>query len=290
MHGPMLPLYGSGAVVILVSTIEVRENSVLVFLMGMAGATILEYFTGAAMEKLFHVRYWDYTKTKFNLNGYICLGASLCWGCFSVLLVRVVHIPVERAVLRIPDIAADITAFLLTVAAAADFTQAFNEAMDMKRILVQLEESRVQIRKMQERLRFTTEEMREDIRKHSEVWEERQRSRKEAYLARIHIMREERMEQLGRMYERAEQIFREDIPSKMEEISSRMGSASGKMQLGDIESVKHAIRQEFEKIGERTDQKYLRAARLLRRNPTAVSERFREVFEEIRRLTEDKKD
>ena len=290
MHGPMLPLYGSGAVVILVSTIEVRENSVLVFLMGMAGATILEYFTGAAMEKLFHVRYWDYTKTKFNLNGYICLGASLCWGCFSVLLVRVVHIPVERAVLRIPDIAADITAFLLTVAAAADFTQAFNEAMDMKRILVQLEESRVQIRKMQERLRFTTEEMREDIRKHSEVWEERQRSRKEAYLARIHIMREERMEQLGRMYERAEQIFREDIPSKMEEISSRMGSASGKMQLEDIESVKRAIRQEFEKIGERTDQKYLRAARLLRRNPTAVSERFREVFEEIRRLTEDKKD
>ena len=290
MHGPMLPLYGSGAVVILVSTIEARENSVLVFLMGMAGATILEYFTGAAMEKLFHVRYWDYTKTKFNLNGYICLGASLCWGCFSVLLVRVVHIPVERAVLRIPDIAADITAFLLTVAAAADFTQAFNEAMDMKRILVQLEESRVQIRKMQERLRFTTEEMREDIRKHSEVWEERQRSRKEAYLARIHIMREERMEQLGRMYERAEQIFREDIPSKMEKISSRMGSASGKMQLEDIESVKRAIRQEFEKIGERTDQKYLRAARLLRRNPTAVSERFREVFEEIRRLTEDKKD
>lgn len=290
MHGPMLPLYGSGAVVILVSTIEARENSVLVFLMGMAGATILEYFTGAAMEKLFHVRYWDYTKTKFNLNGYICLGASLCWGCFSVLLVRVVHIPVERAVLRIPDIAADITAFLLTVAAAADFTQAFNEAMDMKRILVQLEESRVQIRKMQERLRFTTEEMREDIRKHSEAWEERQRSRKEAYLARIHIMREERMEQLGRMYERAEQIFREDIPSKMEEISSRMGSASGKMQLEDIESVKRAIRQEFEKIGERTDQKYLRAARLLRRNPTAVSERFREVFEEIRRLTEDKKD
>ena len=168
MHGPMLPIYGSGALVILVSTIGVRDNSALIFLMGMCGATVLEYVTGAVMERIFHVRYWDYSRQKLNLNGYICLSSSLCWGVFSVLLVRVVHVPIETAVLRIPLIAADIIAFCLTVAATVDFTQSFNEAMDMKRILMQLEESREQIAKMQENLKAAAQERIDEYRKRSE--------------------------------------------------------------------------------------------------------------------------
>ena len=76
MHGPMLPLYGSGAMVVLIVTIPVRDNILLVFLMGMIGATILEYFTGITMERLFHVRYWDYRNLKFTVRGYICPVAS----------------------------------------------------------------------------------------------------------------------------------------------------------------------------------------------------------------------
>ena len=104
-----------------------------------AWSTILEYFTGITMERLFHVRYWDYRNLKFNVRGYICPVASLCWGVFSILMVKVVHIPFEHMVLLIPVTIADILAFVLTIAAAVDFTQSFNEAMDMKRILVQPE-------------------------------------------------------------------------------------------------------------------------------------------------------
>ena len=132
----MLPIYGSGALVVLVSTIGARENMALTFLLGMTAATILEYVTGAVMERLFHVRYWDYSGQPFNLHGYISLASSLCWGCFSVLLVRVIHVPIESVVLRIPLAAAEGAALVLSVAAAADFTQSFNEAMDMKRILM----------------------------------------------------------------------------------------------------------------------------------------------------------
>ena len=107
MHGPMLPIYGSGALVVLISTIGVRENILLIFLFGMTAATLLEYATGAVMERLFHVRYWDYSNQKLNLHGYICVTSSLCWGCFSVLLVRVIHVPVENAVLKFPLMAAD---------------------------------------------------------------------------------------------------------------------------------------------------------------------------------------
>lgn len=152
LHGPMLPIYGSGALVILISTIGVRENPWLIFLFGMLAATVLEYITGAVMEKLFHVRYWDYSRQKLNLNGYICVSSSLCWGVFSVLLVRAVHIPVERAVLDIPLFITDGAALVLTVIMTVDLTQSFNEAMDLKQVLAQLEESKEQIGEMQEKL------------------------------------------------------------------------------------------------------------------------------------------
>lgn len=48
------------------------ENSVaLVALVGTIAASLLEYITGFAMESLFHVRYWDYSKQPLNLHGYI---------------------------------------------------------------------------------------------------------------------------------------------------------------------------------------------------------------------------
>ena len=197
MHGPMLPLYGSGAMVVLIVTIPVRDNILLVFLMGMIGATILEYFTGITMERLFHVRYWDYRNLKFNVRGYICPLASLCWGVFSILMVKVVHIPFEHMVLLIPVTIADILAFVLTIAAAVDFTQSFNEAMDMKRILVQLEASKEQIRKMQERLKDASEEMQDRLKDASEGVQERLKRASEGVQERLedsYLLYEERKE------------------------------------------------------------------------------------------------
>ena len=55
LRGPLLPIYGTGAVIILLAVIPVRENPALVFLLGMLAATALEYVTGAAMEALFKV-------------------------------------------------------------------------------------------------------------------------------------------------------------------------------------------------------------------------------------------
>ena len=276
MHGPMLPLYGSGALAVLVSTISVRENTALVFLLGMLAATALEYFTGAAMARLFHVRYWDYSNQKLNFHGYICISSSLCWGCFSILLVRAVHVPVEAAVLKLPPAVAEAIAFVLAVAAAVDLTQSFNEAMDLKRILVQLEESREQIRKIQEKLKVAAEEARQDYLHHSEEWSRKKQSRKAAYLERIHMKRQERRRQLEELSRRAEQLLREELPS-------RVGDLIGEQRREELSSLVKNIRLEIGKMGERTDRSYLHAARHLWRNPTAVSERFRDALDELRK-------
>ena len=288
MHGPMLPIYGSGALVVLISTIGVRENILLIFLFGMTAATLLEYATGAVMERLFHVRYWDYSNQKFNLHGYICVTSSLCWGCFSVLLVRVIHVPVENAVLKFPLMAADGIALVLAVAATADLTQSFNEAMDLKRILMQLEESKAQIHRLEERLKAASAEVMEDYRKRYEAvaedyrkrtdeWKQETVFRKDEFLKRVNLRREERRGQLMWLGERVDKLLKEELPGRLTEMI-------GEDRAKDLREIRQNITQELSKLGSRTDRNYLRIAKHLRRNPTAASERFKEAFEEIRRF------
>lgn len=340
MYGPMLPIYGFGALAVLISTIRVRDSIPLIFLFGMVGATLLEYVTGAVMERLFNVKYWDYSNQKFNLNGYICLTSSLGWGLFSVLLVKFVHVPIEGAVLKIPTIIAEGIAFVQTVAAAVDVTQSFNDAMDLKRILAQLEESKKQIRKIQEKLKVASEEFVEDYRQRAGEFVEdyrrrveehvedyrgraeemaedykklaeehmdsyRQRaeemvegykeeikvqkkkrreqinSRKEEYLARVHARREERQRLLARLSERAELLMKEEFTSKVDELI-------GEDKREEYAKIKKNISREMTKMHDRTDRSYIRAARHLKGNPTAVSKRFSEALAELRKHMDEK--
>jgi len=99
---PMLPIYGSGAVMMLWVSIPFRESLILTWFSGVVGATALEYVTGYVMELLFKVRYWDYSDQKFNLHGYICLSSSVAWGFLTILMTHVIHKPFERIVLSIP--------------------------------------------------------------------------------------------------------------------------------------------------------------------------------------------
>ena len=103
LKGPFLPLYGFGAIVILLSTIYVKQNVFLVYLLGCIGATILEYLTGVMMESLFKMRYWDYSKKRFNVKGHICLKSTLFWGMLSVLLVYVVHPQISRTLFYVNE-------------------------------------------------------------------------------------------------------------------------------------------------------------------------------------------
>ena len=168
LHGPMLPIYGTGAVIILLATIPVRDSLWLVFLLGMLAATALEYVTGAAMEALFKVRYWDYSKQPFNLNGYICLTSSLAWGAFSILLVRFLHPPVEDLVLRLPAFLVDPLAFLLTIAVTVDAVRSFQAAMDLREVLTRLTEENEDLRRLAKRVEVISAFAEEDLRRFRE--------------------------------------------------------------------------------------------------------------------------
>ena len=95
MKGPMIPIYGTGAVLMLVVTLPFRSNLILMFLAGSISATLMELLTGIIMEAIFKVRYWDYSEVKLNFKGYISLWSSLLWGVFTLGLVEIIHKPVD---------------------------------------------------------------------------------------------------------------------------------------------------------------------------------------------------
>lgn len=152
IHGPFLPIYGSGAIVVLLFTLNFRTNAELVFVVGMASATLLEYFTGAAMEKMFHVRYWDYTGKPLNLNGHICALSSFAWGLFSVALTLYMHNPIERFALSMNQNLLEVIVFLLTVYISIDMAESMREAFNLKELLVSLESSNEDFRHFQKGL------------------------------------------------------------------------------------------------------------------------------------------
>lgn len=91
LMGPICPIYGCGAILIILVLGHGTENVFGLFLSGAMLTCTLEYATSYLMEKLFHARWWDYSKRRFNLNGRVCLEGALVFGTFSVLLLRWIH-------------------------------------------------------------------------------------------------------------------------------------------------------------------------------------------------------
>lgn len=142
LKGPWLPLYGSGAILVLWLTLPFQETPVLVYLVGTLGATVLEFFTGEAMVRLFKVRYWDYSNQKIQYKGHICLSSSIAWGFLSLLMVYVVHKPVESFIFWMHEEVVSVLTFGITVFIVYDFSNAFRNAMDLRELLIQAEQIR----------------------------------------------------------------------------------------------------------------------------------------------------
>lgn len=102
LNGPFCPIYGVGAVLVLIFLQPFKDNPVLFFLGSVAITSILEYTTAILLKILFNSIQWDYSNQPFNLNGRICLQFSVAWGVFAVMFVNLVHPHIHKAIERVP--------------------------------------------------------------------------------------------------------------------------------------------------------------------------------------------
>ena len=87
LNGPLCVIYGVAGTIISVGFVELKESVFFLFLFGALVATVVEWVAGHALETLTHTRWWDYSHLPWNLDGYICLGASALWGALGVVMV-----------------------------------------------------------------------------------------------------------------------------------------------------------------------------------------------------------
>lgn len=140
LSGPVIPIYGFGAVsfVLLLSDIN---NPAYIFILGMVIASILEYFTSWAMEKLFHARWWDYNHYPFNLNGRICLYGAMLFGFFAVVVIKVVQPYVVKFTLNFSAYSLYILSVVLMVLFLTDTILTVRKVLHLKERMQELQKA-----------------------------------------------------------------------------------------------------------------------------------------------------
>ena len=281
VRGPLLPLYGSGAILLLFVTIPFRENLFLMFVSGAIGATILEYVTGVAMEALFKVRYWDYSKRKFNFQGHICLAATTLWGVFAIVIVKVVHRPIENLVMGLPETFVEIFVMVVTVVFAADFALSFKAAMDIRDVLIKLEEVQREMERMQKRLDVIlafAEDSREQV-----VMNTYER------LDELTESLEERFARVKELREKLDAKIEEEIRERSEEWKERKEEWKGKSDAykEELEELRINFKVNVEKRFQLLHRKDFFRRDMIRSNPSMVSKQFKEALEDVKRAAKE---
>lgn len=100
LHGPWLPIYGSGGILILILLKRLRSHPVRQFLAIMVLCGVVEYMTSWVLEAVTGgKRWWDYTGYFLNLNGRICAEGLLIFGIGGMIIVYVLA-PLLDSLLR----------------------------------------------------------------------------------------------------------------------------------------------------------------------------------------------
>lgn len=115
LHGPWLPIYGFGCLIIVGLKKLIGNRPVTYFAVSVAACGVIEYVTSWLMETVYHTRWWDYSNCMFNLNGRIFLGGLLGFGAAGCLFAFGLLPVLEKQYQKVPAWTKDIiaVAFLL---------------------------------------------------------------------------------------------------------------------------------------------------------------------------------
>ena len=258
----------------LVVSAPFQDSLPLTYVAGCIGATILEYVTGVTMEAMFKVRYWDYSRERFNFQGHVCLKSTLAWGGLTILMTGVVHRYVEQAVFLIHAQVLSAVTFALTAVIFADFALSFKAALDLRDILVRLEEAKIELGHLQMRMdvfvALTAEEFEQKIKEYREG----ARQRRENIASAISQRREDVGAALAEFFEDAGNTAQDMEPSKIRERLQEHIAARRRELLRRREEVLHGMGKRLQKV--------------FRANPTIASLKYHEVIEELKQSVEHK--
>lgn len=260
LRGPMLPIYGFGAVILLHVSLPLKQHPVWLYLASMIAATVFEYIVGVVMEKIFKVKYWDYSKQRFQFQGYICLRSSLCWGFLGLIVIDV----------------------LFSAAFISDVIVSVRSALDLAKVLEELD-----------RLREQGAELRQQLSETALVGLTNLSYRVEEAHGEFTEKVGEAKAQLAERVDDA----REQLADAKAQLSEKMDDAKEQLaavhemrsdeRRAQTEAAREQLQAKLDELQRRFDERAAALGRtrksLLRGNPTARSERYTEALERLKK-------
>lgn len=159
LYGPFCPMYGFGTTLVIVFSRPCNTGIIKLFFICATAASLLEYVTSYVLEKVFHSRWWDYSDNFLNINGRICISYSILWGILGVVVIKFLHpsgvgwlTELIPGSIRIKLMYAIIIYFIM------DFTFTIISLVRLRKLFMQLENIRDEVKKLFENLKASASE------------------------------------------------------------------------------------------------------------------------------------
>ena len=148
LYGPYCPIYGFGALVVIICLYPVRAHWYLVFLFAVILTSAIEYFTSWLLEKFFHMKLWDYSKHRININGRVCGLNSFLFGLMGLFATYVLEPFFFDVIHAIPKEIRSIMAYVIFIALSIDTTVSVINLKSFQRGLLEIKEKAEYIRSL----------------------------------------------------------------------------------------------------------------------------------------------
>lgn len=86
---PLCPVYGAAAIVL--AAVNNTDNPILLFVNGFFAVSAVELMFYLISERIYGIKWWDYSNLRINLFGGISLAYSVMWGMINIVFALFVH-------------------------------------------------------------------------------------------------------------------------------------------------------------------------------------------------------
>ncbi len=138
LSGPLIPIFGAGATIISLLLSDFHNNIWVIFGLSILLCGVLEFYVSYFMEKFFNIRWWDYSKSKYNLDGRIELKNCVLFGFAGVIIIEVLNPFFTSLINSVPNRIIYIITIIIFILMIIDFTISTIAAYHLKKDIVPL--------------------------------------------------------------------------------------------------------------------------------------------------------
>ena len=132
LYGPYCPAYGAGAVVFAIVLPELEDNLFFLFLGGTILSFVVTLVTGFLLERIFHRKWWDYSRKRFQFGGYVNLPYVVVWGLMAVFCICVGNPLLDKLIWLMPRTVGRILLLIIGIITILDVIGTFTGILTLR--------------------------------------------------------------------------------------------------------------------------------------------------------------